>query len=37
MTAPRRPATKTVLFALVIAAVVGGFLLQMSHGVCPVP
>jgi hypothetical protein len=37
MNAAPRPATRTVLFALVIAAVVGGFLLQMAHGVCPVP
>jgi hypothetical protein len=37
MAAPRRAPTTTILFALVIAAVVGGFLLQMARGVCPVP
>jgi len=37
MTAPPRPAAKIILFAFVIAAVVGGFLLQMARGVCPVP
>jgi hypothetical protein len=28
---------RTLFFALVSAAVVAGFLLQMARGVCPVP
>jgi hypothetical protein len=28
---------RTILLGLVIAAIVSGFLLQMAHGVCPVP
>ncbi len=33
---PRR-LWKAVLFGLAIAAIIGGFLLQMAHGICPVP
>ena len=28
---------RTILFGLVIAAIVGGFVIQMAHGICPVP
>jgi hypothetical protein len=35
--ARRFPAAKTLLFAVVIAAILAGFLLQMARGVCPVP
>lgn len=32
-----RAAGRVAFFGLVIAAIVGGFLIQMSRGVCPVP
>jgi hypothetical protein len=33
----RFPFSRMLFFAVVIAAVVAGFLLQMARGVCPVP
>ena len=28
---------RTIFFGLIVAAIVGAFLFQMAHGVCPVP
>jgi hypothetical protein len=33
----RSSAARALLFGLVIAAIIAAFLLQMAHGVCPVP
>jgi hypothetical protein len=38
MALPRRQtASRTIFFAVVIAAVLAAFAISMAHGVCPVP